>query len=211
MQGKKKTKTVSKKKLEIEHLEKREVFAGNVAAFINSAGALHLSGDANANHVDVREIGTNVYRVQGINTTINGAAYRDFYVATDKLAVHLAGGDDSINIHDSVMAAMDVHMGQGNDTVVVNRVTVYGAGNSANFKMGASTETGKDSLYLFNDRFYGNLHATMGAGDDYLSFNNTRVDNYLSIWGEAGYDSYRWTNSTYGKLWAWNSIEKRWT
>lgn len=214
MQGTKNAKkTVEKKKKQLgrgmEQLEKREVFAGNVSVFIDTNAALHLNGDAYGNQVEIREISTNVYRVQGLSgTTINGAAYRDFYVAQDKLAIHLAGGNDYVYIHDSVMAAMDVHMGQGSDTVYVDRVTVYGGGNSAMFKMGASTETGNDYLYLYNTRMYGNIHATMGAGNDHVAFYNTRVDYYLSVWGEAGTDSYSWTNSSYGQLWAWNSIEK---
>lgn len=211
MQGTKNAKTVGKKKkLGMEQLEKREVFAGNVTAFIDTAGLLHVNGDAAGNQIEIREIGTNVYRVSGFTgTTVNGASYRDFYVATDKLGVYLAGGDDYVYIHDSVLASMDVHMGQGNDTVYTNHLSVYGSGNSAVFKMGASTETGNDNLYLYNDHFYGNIHATMGAGNDYVSFYNTRVDYYLSVWGEGGTDSYSWTNSSYGLLWAWNSIEKR--
>lgn len=198
------------RKLGCEQLEVRELMAGNVSVYLDNASNLHLLGDSQANQVDIQDIGSNVYKVTGLSgTKINGANVQYFNVATDKVEAHMGNGNDYIYLHDSVMKAFGMDMGKGEDTVYVNKVSVTDGGNSAILKMGTATEADVDTVLLYNDRFYGNLHTTMGGGDDYISFNNTSVGQYLSVWGEGGNDSYRWVNSNYSKLHAWNSIERK--
>jgi hypothetical protein len=204
------------KKLGLETLEKREVCAGNVTAFVDAGGVLQIKGDSAENTVEVREISANVFRVTGLDTRnydgtyaktlINGAAFRDFTASKDQVAIDLGAGHDRLYCHDAAMARIDINMGDGVDSVSLTRVTVYGSGASANVFTDGYNDSA-DWVYLSDCTFAGNLNVATGAGDDYISFYNTQVNGWLSVYGGTGYDRYSWTNSRANQLWAWDSIE----
>jgi hypothetical protein len=204
------------KKLGLETLEKREVFAGNVAAFVDAAGVLQIQGDGAANTVEVSEISANVFRVRGyptrdayglntLPTTVGGATYRDFFVPADKVAIDLGAGNDLVHLHDAAMARFDINMGNGNDSAYVYGVTVYGSGPSANILMGG--DTGGDDVRLQNCTFASDLMVATGDGNDFVSFDNVRVNRLLSVYAGNGFDRYSWLNSSANQIWVWDSFE----
>src|SRR5687767_6983328 len=95
----------TQRKFAMEQLENRELFAGNVLAYMSGAGDLNLLeatadiGEGQA--VQVHQIAANRYRVSGLssqdggNTLINGAAYRDFTVYGN-VNINLANGRDTV-------------------------------------------------------------------------------------------------------------------
>src|SRR5436190_5480269 len=95
----------TQRKFGVEQLENRELFAGNVLAFMNGAGDLNLleatADIGKGQAVQVHQIAANRYRVTGLSsqdggtTRINGAAYRDFTVPGN-VNINLAGGRDTV-------------------------------------------------------------------------------------------------------------------
>lgn len=195
-------------KLGVEKLEDREVFAGNVAAWVDGAGTLQVSGDGLSNDIDIREVGFNTLEVRGYTTTVNGWTWQRFNVWGDRVNVNLNNGHDRLTFNNGYVNSLNVNTGWGSDTVYVNNTTVYGSGNSANLTLGTEGQVENDNLYLLNDQFFGNLYTATGAGNDYMSIENTRVNGWLSAYGGSGTDTYRWRNSSYGSLWAWSSLER---
>jgi hypothetical protein len=192
-------------RLSVERLENRELFAGDIAAYVDASG-LHLNGDYQANAFEIHGIGNHNYVVNGMGTTVNHASSNTFHVVNDKIFANLNGGDDYMYLHDSNISSISFVGGDGNDDIYVKNVTAATTLDGGSFDMGK----GNDRVYLENDHFFGNLFADLGDNDDYISFKNTHVDNLMSVLGGSGTDSYSMDNATtIGKLWTWGSIEKR--
>lgn len=113
----------SKTKLGVEKLENRELLAGNVLATVSS-NTLFITGDANANSVDVTSRYGVVY-VSGQNTgglrgdtLINGRNEVSIGNFRGNIQVRLGGGNDSFqlyNVADRDFRNIDVNMGSGVD------------------------------------------------------------------------------------------------
>lgn len=127
----------------LEQLEDRTLLAGNVTAQFLGQHAF-INGDRADNSVEVLIDGDNVVLRGSDGTTINGSS-NDFVLAAN-----------SSSLPGSLVASLS----SGNDTFVVNGVTV-----------------GRD--LLINGQ----------AGDDLLVVSTTTVGRNLSIWGAAGHDN----------------------
>src|SRR5262245_51472265 len=80
-------------RLKVEWLEPRAMLAGNVLASVNAAGLLTITGDANANEVEVIQTAADTYLVTGVDTTINGGTEFEAAGVTG-VSVDLRAGDD---------------------------------------------------------------------------------------------------------------------
>lgn len=197
------------KRLGLERLENREVFAGNVMASIDSAGALSLSGDNLANSVEIHGVGNHNYVVTGLSTTINGqSGPLTFHTSGDVIKGFMNGGDDFVHLQNSTINRVSLTMGDGSDTVKVDNVIATSTLDGIYLDMGSTQDPGKDTVNLNNVHVYGNLSAYLGAGDDFISFNKVHVDNLLVLDGGAGFDKYTWLDSTADRVYQWVSMEK---
>lgn len=188
--------------LSLERLEGRELKAGNVAIWVDTAGTLNVSGDGNSNGVAITQVAPTAYRVTGLNhygaTTINGRSSVVMYNVYNDIAVNLGNGDDHLSIGGTTTGGqatladdLFIAMGSGNDTVVLSALrnrdfndymyidTGFGADtvhlSQVRCNAGLTVDTGAD-----NDRFTmqyssaGSVFAAMGAGNDLadLRFNS---------------------------------------
>lgn len=145
--------TSAKRCFGVETLEGRELMAGNVNVALSS-GNLTITGDAQANGVEVRQISTNKFAVVGlkqgpatsgsINTTINGAGFKIFSGVTGNVTFNMNGGNDQVHISDgkglfasqpglpttfqpvTFAKNVTVNLGDGADTYVADEMTVNG-------------------------------------------------------------------------------------
>ncbi len=93
-------KTSTTRRLQVESLENRELMAGNVTVSFSN-GDLRITGDANANHVQVRQASPGVYTITGVTT--GGAATKVNNVANGTITARGVNGN------------VVVQMGSGND------------------------------------------------------------------------------------------------
>jgi hypothetical protein len=205
------------RKLGMETLEKREVCAGNVTAFVDWTGTLQVIGDGAANSVDISEVAPNYYRVRGYNTrdasglntvptTINGAAAeRIFLVPKDQVTIDLGDGNDILRCHDAVMGLFDINMGNGHDSVFLQSLNGYASGLTTKIFMGA--DAGVDVVDVNASYFAGSLYVSTGDGNDFVDFTNTQINGFLSVYAGAGYDYYHWYNTRASFVLAWVSFE----
>lgn len=179
------------KRLGIESLEKRALMAGNVIAGVDAHGALYIQGDHNANEVLISEVGTNMFQIQGINTTINGvASLQRFFAPRDGIAVNMNGGNDVLRIINSDIRSLQVDASWGIDALIIDQVIVRGTGNSARIDMGYEGQVERDQVSIKNSHFFGNLTVGTGAGNDHVQFSNSQVNYSLVVNGGSGYDTY---------------------
>lgn len=166
----------STNRLNVEQLESRQMFAGNVLAFL-SGGNLNIVeatghfGKGQA--VQVSQLSNGQMRVKGLSSQdggtslINGAAYKDFTVPGN-LNINLAGGRDT------------VLLGRSSPTTFNNAMV--------------NTGDGLDAIYVEGVTTRQNLTIDSGAVADYINVFDTKVgDNYgidnLTISTGAGADN----------------------
>jgi hypothetical protein len=174
----------TQRKFGVERLENRELFAGNVLAYMNGAGDLNLLeatadiGEGQA--VQVHQIAANRYRVTGLysqdggTTLINGGAYRD-YTVYGNVNINLAGGRDTVLVGRTTSTTFnkDVYINSGVDF--------------------ASGYTDLDSISVEKVTTKGHLTIDSGASADYINVigskigDNIQIDN-LAVYAGSGAD-----------------------
>jgi hypothetical protein len=120
--------------LAVDRLESRDLMAGNVTAVVSN-NVLFLretAGSDLSNAVRVFRLPDGRVRVvgladaDGVPTTINGAAVRDFWLPNGGLSITLRGGDDRVVVEDARFTSMHIDVGgtagSDRDTVEVRRV-----------------------------------------------------------------------------------------
>jgi len=156
----------------IELLEQRRLLAGSVAASLNGAGDLVLTGDNAANNVVVTASATG-YSVTGTGTSIKSsiagavAIAGGFFVPdeTRDLSISLGKGDDSVTIA-GVLGDSDVTIltAQGNDDVIL----AEGSSNAGSIDI--DTGQGSDEVKLDSFEFFeSTLAVKLGQGSDRVS------------------------------------------
>ena len=150
-------------KIPYEHLESRQLLAGDVNAIL-AGGSLILSGDRADNEVLVTTNDAGDVEVSGQNgTTING---EDQFVAEtngavlNDLQVYLRSGNDKISIE---------------DISIENRVTIRGGG-------------GSDSIGLLRADIGDDLRIDSGARGDFISLDTVEIGDDLITRGRGGED-----------------------
>lgn len=191
----------------VERLENRELFAGNVLAYMSSYSNLNILeatadiGEGQA--VQVHQIAANRYRVSGLSsqdggtTLINGAPYRDFTVYGN-VNFNLAGGRDTVVVgrstgtafNQSVFIHSGVNTGAGNtdlDSISVERVTTRGnlsinSGDGSDYINVLGSKIG-DSVYTDN------LAINAGSGADYINV-MAAYGRFLEVTGNLHVNTY---------------------
>lgn len=173
------------RKFGVEQLENRELFAGNVLAYMSGAGDLNLLeatadiGEGQA--VQIHQIAANRYRVTGLysqdggKSLINGAAYRD-YTVYGNVNINLAGGRDTVLLGRTTQTSF-------NKDVYINSGVDYASGNAD-----------LDSVNVELVKTKGHLTIDSGASGDFINVLGSKIgdgvyiDN-LAIYSGAGADT----------------------
>jgi hypothetical protein len=193
----------SARKLFLESLEGRSLMAGNVFVS-NNLGELVITGDSGANEVTVTQVllnGSPVpgrYFITGQNDTRIFGTNNGFVqtTVTGDIRINLGAGSDRLTVGNGVngnfIAPRDlsINMGEGNNTVLVNRVSVRddasivtGAGSdSVTVRATVGIEPGVD--FGLND-----LNISTGNRNDVVRIENTFVRQNLTV-DAAGTDAF---------------------
>jgi hypothetical protein len=168
-----------------ETLENRSLLAGNVVAAVDGGGNLTITGDAKSNTIYLAETAHGGWRIQGLDTKVNGHG-KTFVTApvTGNISVDMGSGNDQFFMQDGrVPGNLSVQMGNGknsmtlwnldialltfdsgdlNDHVWIEHVVAANSGSSIN------TQAGKDSVTIRDFRAP-DMQISLGTGNDSLS------------------------------------------
>ncbi len=169
------------RKLNLENLEARDLKAGNITLTVVNE-ELRVTGDDNANQLEIHQSVGNIYRVTGLNgTKINGK--EDKLISfKGGIRVDLRGGDDQIlmggsTFVDDVHGNLTILTGQGKDKVTLGKVDVQGSTN-------INTDTEADIVNLTNGN-YNDLSVNTGAGDDHLNLSSVNARKLTAVLGSG--------------------------
>ena len=193
------SKASAQRSVQLERLEERTVFAGNVIMAVNPVtNTLQLTGDLANNSVEVRAFagGTQVIGLAG--TTINGLAALAAPLVAPNLQSFLGVGSDYLYIHDIALASMNVEDLTGSNTVIVRRTQVFS-------DVAITTNKGED-VVDFQGRVQGDVAISTGLANDKVIFRGevgamltaafpAPATPTLTILTGAGNDSVRIANS----------------
>jgi hypothetical protein len=181
------------RRLGFQPLEDRTLMAGDVGAVL-SGGTLTLTGDANANDVQViQNIDQNGalipgdFSVVGYSTTINGHSSAHF-TGVGNLNASLGSGDDTFRIgpfasptplanNATLPGYLFINLGDGHNELHLNGTTV---GGQAIISSGDSF----DQLFV-RGTFYHDLQINSGGSADFIQVNDSFVGN--DLWIQAGF------------------------
>ncbi len=158
------SKAIARRSVQLERLEERTVFAGNVIMAVNPAtNTIQLTGDVANNAVEVRALAAGGTQVLGLaGTTINGVASIGVPLVAPNLDSFLGVGNDRIYIHDIALRSLNVEDLTGNNTVTVRRTQVFGNASII-------TDKGLDAID-FQGRVQGDVAISTGLENDNVSF-----------------------------------------
>lgn len=192
----------------LQELEARCLLAGNIA-ITDDGAALRISGDSDANELEIISVPTGIV-ARGLNgTTINGVdevfPLSNTATVDRSVRILLRAGDDQLTIHDSVSFARDALIlggagadwiaaagistagdltiagGAGENTILLNGVT---AAQQVNLR-----SEGAALLGIQNSTIAGPLVVATNEGNDQISISNTSVSRIASISTAAGDDT----------------------
>lgn len=218
------------RRLAMESLETRQMMTGNVLVSV-SGGNLVVSGDSGGNELRIIQSLQNGAPIAGRffitgqnGTTINGQTVGQFFQnVTGDLQINLDGGNDRLTLGDGVSNSrfivprdLQVDMGDGNDVVRLDRVSVRddarlvtGAGSDGVFVKGAigglagvdngqndlTIDTGDraDNIFLENVFVRHNLSVNTGNDDftDVIDMHFMNIGNDTDVRTGAGGDIVR--------------------
>jgi len=171
-------------RLGVERLENRELMAGNVFATVSN-NTLYITGDSNANSVEVGSLSGVVFVSGTDNTLINGRTQIPIGNFRGNIEVKLGGGNDRFQlsgVEDRVFRKVDVNMGSG-DWESVNLAFAHFSG-SVNInslgRLGNSVTVGNGSVA-------GDLKIETGLGNDWVALSST-VGGNLTLNTNGGHD-----------------------
>lgn len=130
-------------RLSFERLERREVFSGNVSAFV-SGGDLVINGDDLPNRIVVSQVAAGSYLITGEdNTTVNGQTSKVVSGVTDDIRIHLLRGPDHLTLRDlKVPDDLEIGTGFGPDQIVqIINAKIHG-------DLAVFTRDGNDGLFI---------------------------------------------------------------
>lgn len=208
------------RRLQVESLENRELMAGNVSVSMSN-GNLFITGDANPNHVQVRQTSPGVYSISGVMlggtaTKINGYSGVTARGITGNVSVALGGGSDQLDFGTgdgrqiNVPGTLTIDMGTGNDWTYVRDVKT--GGNLTTY-----TGTGQDRTHIVNADVGNNLFVldpnAVNSGDsDLTTVLTSRARGQLQFISRGGNDSVEIqscaADSVYADLGAGNDFFK---
>lgn len=168
--------------LSIERLERRDVKAGNVGAWVDASGTLNVVGDGDSNGVQITQVSPTSYTVSSLNhfgtTRINGLSSRTFSNVWGDINVNLGDGNDYLAMGGTTAGGrarlnddLFIAMGSGRDTVDIRGLR----NRDADDYMVIDTGSGDDWVYLSNVTCNAGLDVRTGSGNDRLTVGNSVV------------------------------------
>jgi hypothetical protein len=168
---------------------------GDVVVKVTSDGKLKLTGDAEANTVEiVPGIDPGSVEVSGLaETTINGSAAPVVLGGVERLSVDLAKGDDALTVRDvEFTSKAAIKLGSGTNTVLLEGIHV-------DKKAKVEGGSGEDSVTIRgNARFEVKLALLLGGGPDRIDITRIFCGNDLEIETEGGADTIDISATTMG-------------
>jgi hypothetical protein len=172
-------------KLRVEQLEKRELFAGDVLAFMDSDGALNIyertdqAGSSQSIELVRRPFSYGGYiqvvgkvNESGATTLINGLTSQSFYVPGGNVRVLTGAGNDTVRIKNAPLNNVLVDTGIGQDRVFLENANTRG---SVTLRMGSDYDFVGVYDSVIGDSSLDNLNINMGAGADNLYMKGTNI------------------------------------
>jgi hypothetical protein len=167
-----------------------------------SGTQLTVTGDSSPNDVDVGSAPDGGVTVTGRNgTLVDGSANGVTVPGVLRLVVKLGKGSDYLMVTNvDFPDGLNIRMGNGNDTVILDGVTGglasirtgYGDDAVGVFyptrlkQLGVNTSTGWDSVFVQGAWITGDLDVDTGSGCDAVSITGTEVDYDMNV--ELGND-----------------------
>lgn len=203
----KNSRTGRTRKLSVETLERREVFAGNITTSL-IGGTLRIIGDNQANVAVLTAGVSNQVTLTGTGTQIDGVLAPKSFDGVRNVVVELRGGDDSFAIGATVTSAdplalagtplnlpgtLSIKGENGNDQlgVLVAGTTVTTIdGGFGNDQIGARLSSTRTDF---------NVTGGSGAGDDQIFLGRITATN-ITVNGDAGVDDIDMINSTANRV-----------
>ena len=179
--------STARRRLKVEPLEQRIVFAGNVDVMMAGMTYLSIQGDTDDNVISVEEIAPNVVKVTGYaGTTINGGTTPVITSAPliDMVFARMNDGDDIIKVanltlDDNQNGQLYIEGGAGEDRVKVYNVQ---ARRSITVDTGENDDTVQS--YLTATRYH---EISLGNGEDDMSIEQFTA-GYLKLTSLEGDD-----------------------
>lgn len=166
----------SKTRLGVERLENRELMAGNVFATVFN-NTLYITGDANANAIDVTSRSGVVY-VSGQhtggprgNTLVNGKSEVSIGNFTGNIQVRLNGGNDTFQLYrveDRDFRNIDVDMGSGE----LEDVNLASARFSGNVDINSNGSL-RSRVSVSHGTVAGDVKIDTGSGNDWVAVSSS--------------------------------------
>ena len=156
------------RKLSVQPLEKRELFAGDVQVAFDSADSrdLEITGDDQDNWIVIEQVSDDRVRITGNDgTTINGQSNPLEFTVRDDMRINMHGGDDHVGI-DGV--SLD---GRSHSDLEIN------------------THDGDDRIYFWDSYVRDDATFDTGDGDDLVLARDSHVRDNFTVKGRSGDDS----------------------
>ena len=192
-------------------LETRRLLAGDVNVAVDGTN-LMVTGDNQANQVDITRNQTGVLVVSGLNTTINGTN-NPFVAIPNVLSINITldggndettidnvllhkdlnffgnEGNDRLTVTDSYAGRLYVESGSGNDVLDLDLIT----GKSAKVDLGSG-----NNILAATALFAGkNFEVYGGDGSNTFTANTLVVNRNLSVGFGAGHDNLLFAGETF--------------
>jgi acetyltransferase-like isoleucine patch superfamily enzyme len=157
--------------LRVERLEDRDLPAGTVTAAF-AAGTLTLTGDPQANNLEVRIDNGNV-TLKGKGTTIAGGTS---FAGVNDIVINLGDGNDRVTVRGRTLAGnLTIDLGNGNDHAQLKKLSVTG-------NVSVTGGAGNDHVKIEDHVFVGgNVTVTTNDGNDHVGIEELHVTGTTSV------------------------------
>lgn len=203
----KNSRTGRTRKLSVETLERREVFAGNITTTL-IGGTLKIVGDNQANVAVLTAGVSNQVTLTGTGTQIDGVLAPKSFDGVRSIVVELRGGDDSFTVGATVTSADPLALA-GTPLNLPGTLSIKGEnGNDQLGVMVAGTTLTTIDGGFGDDQIGARLSSTRttftvtggsGAGDDQIFLGKITATD-ITVSGEAGVDEIDMINSTANRV-----------
>ena len=184
------------RKLGLESLETRRLFAGDVTVTVERGDVL-IRGDAQANQIEITQTGSRLVisgsaRAFLSPTTINGQ--KEVVLAGARfgnVTIQMGDGSDRVNVHDVALqqygeADWRIDLGRGSDTALIDNVNFP---RDLSVIGGAAHEAGDEEIRLKASDIGRSATINLGGGaQDLASIDNSTFGADLTLNGQDGAD-----------------------
>jgi hypothetical protein len=176
--------------LRFEQLEQRVLLAGDVTVSVNRSGDLIVTGDENANQIEIVFTDDAKYRVTGLgDTKVNDQdVWENEIPVRRNIVVDLKNGDNEVAMKSDnglgflVPRDLTIRGGSGGDRVTVQDADIRG-------KLAVNTGAGDDTVTIEGGSVAGDASILTGDGDDKVAIDETGFSRKLMVNTGNGNDS----------------------